>query len=71
VLGRDAEIRLMIDVLTRRRQNPILTGGAGVSKTAVVEPRVAHPIDDVPPILGVELMSLDLGLLQAGASVSG
>jgi type VI secretion system protein VasG len=74
VLGRDAEIRLMIDVLTRRRQNnPILTGEAGVGKTAVVEGlamRIA--IDDVPPILhGVELLSLDLGLLQAGASVKG
>ncbi len=74
VLGRDAEIRLMIDVLTRRRQNnPILTGEAGVGKTAVVEGlamRIAT--DDVPPILhGVELLSLDLGLLQAGASVKG
>lgn len=74
VLGRDAEIRLMIDVLTRRRQNnPILTGEAGVGKTAVVEGlamRIAQ--DDVPPILhGVELLSLDLGLLQAGASVKG
>ena len=74
VLGRDSEIRLMIDVLTRRRQNnPILTGEAGVGKTAVVEGlamRIA--INDVPPILhGVELLSLDLGLLQAGASVKG
>ncbi|MDQ3038382.1 MAG: AAA family ATPase, partial [Pseudomonadota bacterium] len=74
VLGRDAEIRLMIDVLTRRRQNnPILTGEAGVGKTAVVEGlamRIAQ--DDVPPILhGTELLSLDLGLLQAGASVKG
>ena len=74
VLGRDSEIRLMIDVLTRRRQNnPILTGEAGVGKTAVVEGlalRIAQ--DDVPPLLhGVELLSLDLGLLQAGASVKG
>jgi len=74
VLGRDAEIRLMVDVLTRRRQNnPILTGEAGVGKTAVVEGlalRIAA--DDVPPQLkGVELLSLDLGLLQAGASVKG
>ncbi|WP_256645141.1 type VI secretion system ATPase TssH [Thermomonas paludicola] len=74
VLGRDAEIRLMIDVLTRRRQNnPILTGEAGVGKTAVVEGlalRIAN--DDVPPMLhGVQLLSLDLGLLQAGASVKG
>ncbi|MBP9697550.1 MAG: AAA family ATPase, partial [Thermomonas sp.] len=74
VLGRDAEIRLMIDVLTRRRQNnPILTGEAGVGKTAVVEGLAARiATDDVPPILrGVELLSLDLGLLQAGASVKG
>ncbi len=74
VLGRDAEIRLMVDVLTRRRQNnPILTGEAGVGKTAVVEGlalRIAA--NDVPPQLqGVELLSLDLGLLQAGASVKG
>ena len=74
VLGRDSEIRLMVDVLTRRRQNnPILTGEAGVGKTAVVEGlalRIAN--DDVPPQLqGVELLSLDLGLLQAGASVKG
>ena len=74
VLGRDAEIRLMIDVLTRRRQNnPILTGEAGVGKTAVVEGLAARiATDDVPPILrGVELLSLDLGLLQAGASMKG
>ncbi len=74
VLGRDSEIRLMVDVLTRRRQNnPILTGEAGVGKTAVVEGlalRIAA--NDVPPQLqGVELLSLDLGLLQAGASVKG
>ncbi|HEX5126576.1 MAG TPA: type VI secretion system ATPase TssH [Rhodocyclaceae bacterium] len=74
VLGRDAEIRQMIDILTRRRQNnPILTGEAGVGKTAVVEGlalRIAA--GDVPPILAnVELHMLDLGLLQAGASVKG
>lgn len=74
VLGRDAEIRQMVDILSRRRQNnPILTGEAGVGKTAVVEglaARIAN--DDVPPILqGVTLLSLDLGLLQAGASVKG
>ncbi|MGF1624071.1 MAG: type VI secretion system ATPase TssH [Alphaproteobacteria bacterium] len=74
VLGRDAEIRQMVDILSRRRQNnPILTGEAGVGKTAVVEGlavRIAN--DDVPPILhGVTLLSLDLGLLQAGASVKG
>ena len=74
VLGRDSEIRLMIDVLTRRRQNnPILTGEAGVGKTAVVEGLALRiTANDVPPQLqGVELLSLDLGLLQAGASVKG
>ncbi|RUQ75865.1 type VI secretion system ATPase TssH [Azospirillum doebereinerae] len=74
VLGRDAEIRQIIDVLTRRRQNnPILTGEAGVGKTAVVEGfalRIAA--GDVPPDLrNVRLMSLDLGLLQAGAGMKG
>lgn len=74
VIGRDAEIRQVIDILMRRRQNnPILTGEAGVGKTAVVEGlalRVAA--DDVPPPLqGVTLRTLDMGLLQAGASVKG
>ena len=74
VLGRDAEIRQCIDILTRRRQNnPIFTGEAGVGKTAVVEGlalRIAQ--DDVPtPLKGVAILSLDLGLLQAGASVKG
>lgn len=74
VLGRDEEIRQCIDILTRRRQNnPILTGEAGVGKTAVVEGlalRIAQ--DDVPdPLKGVVLRTLDLGLLQAGASVKG
>ncbi len=74
VIGRDAEIRQMIDILMRRRQNnPILTGEAGVGKTAVVEglaQRIAA--DDVPaPLQGVALHVLDLGLLQAGASVKG
>ncbi len=74
VLGRDAEIRQIIDVLTRRRQNnPILTGEAGVGKTAVVEGfalRIA--VGDVPPDLrNVRLLSLDLGLLQAGAGMKG
>ncbi len=74
VIGRDAEIRQTIDILMRRRQNnPILTGEAGVGKTAVVEGlalRIAQ--DDVPPpLLGVELHTLDMGLLQAGASVKG
>ena len=74
ITGRDAEIRQMIDVLTRRRQNnPILTGDAGVGKTAVVEGlalRIA--VGDVPPALkNVTLRSLDLGLLQAGAGIKG
>jgi type VI secretion system protein VasG len=74
VLGRDHEVRQMVDILTRRRQNnPILTGEAGVGKTAVVEGlarRIAE--GDVPPALrNVVLRTLDLGLLQAGASVKG
>jgi type VI secretion system protein VasG len=74
VIGRDAEIRQVIDILMRRRQNnPILTGDAGVGKTAVVEGlalRIAQ--GDVPDVLrGVEIHVLDLGLLQAGASVKG
>ena len=74
VLGRDNEIRQMIDILCRRKQNnPILTGEAGVGKTAVVEglaERIAS--DEVPDILkGTELYSLDMGLLQAGAGVKG
>ncbi|PPE67694.1 type VI secretion system ATPase TssH [Caldimonas caldifontis] len=74
VVGREAEIRQVIDILLRRRQNnPILTGEAGVGKTAVVEGlalRIAA--DDVPePLRGVAVHVLDLGLLQAGASVKG
>ncbi|MFN3415949.1 MAG: type VI secretion system ATPase TssH [Caldimonas sp.] len=74
VIGREAEIRQVIDILLRRRQNnPILTGEAGVGKTAVVEGlalRIA--CGDVPGALqGVALHVLDLGLLQAGASVKG
>ncbi|MCH8042080.1 MAG: type VI secretion system ATPase TssH [Planctomycetes bacterium] len=74
VLGRDSEIRQMIDILTRRRQNnPILTGEAGVGKTAVAEGfalRIAG--GDVPDSLkNVALRTLDLGLLQAGAGVKG
>lgn len=74
VIGRDAEIRQVVDILMRRRQNnPILTGEAGVGKTAVVEGlarRIAEK--DVPEVLqGVELHTLDMGLLQAGASVKG
>lgn len=74
VLGRDREIRQMIDILTRRRQNnPILTGEAGVGKTAVVEGlalRIGQG-DVPPPLKTVALHMLDLGLLQAGASVKG
>jgi type VI secretion system protein VasG len=74
VLGRDPEIRQIIDILTRRRQNnPILTGEAGVGKTAVVEGfalRIAA--GDVPsPLANVSVRTLDLGLLQAGAGVKG
>ncbi len=74
VLGRDNEIRQIVDILTRRRQNnPILTGEAGVGKTAVVEGfalRIAS--GDVPPsIRDVSVRTLDLGLLQAGAGVKG
>jgi type VI secretion system protein VasG len=74
VLGRDTEIRQMVDILTRRRQNnPILTGEAGVGKTAVVEGlalRIASG-DVPPPLRNVALKSLDLTLLQAGAGVKG
>jgi type VI secretion system protein VasG len=74
ILGRDEEIRQIVDILMRRRQNnPILTGEAGVGKTAVVEgfaQRIAA--GDVPPALKeVSLRTLDLGLLQAGASMKG
>ena len=74
VIGREAEIRQAIDILMRRRQNnPILTGEAGVGKTAVVEGLALRIADgDVPdPLKGVSLHTLDLGLLQAGASVKG
>ncbi len=74
VLGRDFEIRQLIDILMRRRQNnPILTGEAGVGKTAVVEGfalRIAQ--GDVPgPLKNVAVRTLDLGLLQAGAGIKG
>ncbi len=74
VLGREDEVRQVIDVLMRRRQNnPILTGEAGVGKTAVVEgfaQRIAS--GDVPqPLKGVKLCVLDVGLMQAGASMKG
>ncbi|MGR5235990.1 type VI secretion system ATPase TssH [Vibrio alfacsensis] len=74
VVGRDSEIRLMIDILLRRRQNnPILTGEAGVGKTAVVEGLAQKIVDgDVPPALeGVAIKSLDMALLQAGAGMKG
>ena len=74
IVGRDEEIRQIVDVLMRRRQNnPILTGEAGVGKTAVVEGfalRIAR--GDVPPaLLDARLLALDVGLLQAGASMKG
>ncbi len=74
VLGRDFEIRQIVDILMRRRQNnPILTGEAGVGKTAVVEGfalRIA--VGDVPPPLkNVDVLTLDLALLQAGAGIKG
>jgi type VI secretion system protein VasG len=74
IVGRDDEIRQVVDILMRRRQNnPILIGEAGVGKTAVVEgfaQRIAR--GDVPPSLkDVELRALDVGLLQAGASMKG
>lgn len=74
VLGRDGEIRQMIDILARRRKNnPIVVGEAGVGKTAVVEGLALKVVlGEVPPILaGVEIRGLDMGLLQAGASVKG
>ncbi len=74
IVGRDEEIRQIIDILMRRRQNnPILTGEAGVGKTAVVEgfaQRIAQ--GDIPgPLKDVTLRTLDVGLLQAGASMKG
>ncbi|MCP1605495.1 type VI secretion system ATPase TssH [Pseudomonas citronellolis] len=74
VLCRDGAIRQMIDILARRRKNnPIVVGEAGVGKTAVVEGLAARIVaGEVPEALqGVELLSLDMGLLQAGASVKG
>jgi len=74
IVGRDGEIRQVVDILLRRRQNnPILVGEAGVGKTAVVEGFAKRIADgDVPPALqGVTLRSLDIGLMQAGASVKG
>ncbi|MBV6366360.1 type VI secretion system ATPase TssH [Pseudomonas aeruginosa] len=74
IVGRDEEIRQLVDILMRRRQNnPILTGEAGVGKTAVVEGFALRIVaGDVPPALkDVELRALDVGLLQAGASMKG
>ena len=74
IVGRDEEIRQIVDILMRRRQNnPILTGEAGVGKTAVVEgfaQRIASG-DVPPPLKDVSLRVLDVGLLQAGASMKG
>ncbi|WP_336812494.1 type VI secretion system ATPase TssH [Bosea sp. MMO-172] len=74
ILGRDDEIRQVIDVLMRRRQNnPILTGEAGVGKTAIAEgfaQRIASG-DVPPPLRGVRVCALDIGLMQAGASMKG
>ncbi|TPN30961.1 type VI secretion system ATPase TssH [Mesorhizobium sp. B2-3-3] len=74
VVGRDPEIRQIVDILMRRRQNnPILTGEAGVGKTAIVEGfalRIAEG-DVPPPLQNVSVRMLDVGLMQAGASVKG
>jgi len=74
ISGRDDEIRQVIDILTRRRQNnPLLTGEAGVGKTAIVEGfanRIATG-EVPPPLRNVSLLTLDIGLLQAGASMKG
>ncbi|HEV7326317.1 MAG TPA: type VI secretion system ATPase TssH [Bosea sp. (in: a-proteobacteria)] len=74
ILGRDDEIRQVIDVLMRRRQNnPILTGEAGVGKTAIAEGFAQRIVagDVPPPLRGVKLCALDIGLMQAGASMKG
>ncbi|HUC64043.1 MAG TPA: type VI secretion system ATPase TssH [Stellaceae bacterium] len=74
IIGRDGEIRQVIDILTRRRQNnPILTGEAGVGKTAIVEGFAQRILagDVPPPLRAVQVRILDLGLLQAGAGIKG
>ena len=74
VLCRDEAIRQMVDILARRRKNnPIVVGEAGVGKTAIVEGLASRIVaGEVPQVLvGIELLSLDMGLLQAGASVKG
>jgi type VI secretion system protein VasG len=74
IIGRDAEIRQLVDILMRRRQNnPILVGEAGVGKTAVVEGFAQRIVrGDIPPQLkDVQVRTLDVGLLQAGASMKG
>jgi type VI secretion system protein VasG len=72
VLGRDREVRQMLDILGRRQKNnPIIVGEAGVGKTALVEGlalRIAHK-EVPPPLLDVQVRTLDMGLLQAGAGV--
>ena len=74
IVGRSDEVRQIIDILLRRRQNnPILTGEAGVGKTAVVEGLAQRIVSGnvAPPLRGVSLRALDIGLLQAGASMKG
>ncbi|HXZ03006.1 MAG TPA: type VI secretion system ATPase TssH [Stellaceae bacterium] len=74
IIGRDGEIRQIVDVLMRRRQNnPILTGEAGVGKTAIVEGFAQRIVagDVPPPLRAVQVRILDLGLLQAGAGIKG
>jgi type VI secretion system protein VasG len=74
VFGREREIRQIIDILSRRRKNnPIIVGDSGVGKTALVEGMALMIVNnEVPPLLqGVDILGLDLGLLQAGASVKG